>query len=59
MKIPNATFCIEKYCVLVNFCYAEFLAYYTHEIKSSKTCEYQPDKLDDNLTEKEKEFKML
>ena len=33
---------------LEDFYYSEFLAYYTLENKSSKTCEYQSD---DNLTE--------
>ena len=33
---------------LEDFCYSEFLAYYTLENKSSKTCEYQSD---DNLIE--------
>ena len=37
--------------VLDYFCCAEFLAYYTLENKSSKTCEYQPDELDDNPIE--------
>ena len=31
---PNATFCNGKYSVLAYFCFAEFLAYYTLEIKS-------------------------
>ena len=31
---PNATFCNGKYSVLDYFCFAEFLAYYTLEIKS-------------------------
>ena len=44
---PNATFCNGKYNVFDYFCFAEFLAYYTLENKSSKTCEYQPDELDD------------
>ena len=35
--------------VLNDFCYAEFLAYYTLDNNSNKTCEYQPDELDDNL----------
>ena len=48
---PNATFCSRKYSVLYYFCFAEFLAYYTLENKSSKTCEYQPDELDDQLIE--------
>ena len=37
--------------MLEYFCYAEFLACYTPENKSSKTCEYQPDELDDSLIE--------
>ena len=50
-KRPSATFCNGKYSILHDFCYAEFLAYYTLENKSSKTGEYQPDELDDNLIE--------
>ena len=34
-----------------DFCYAEFLVYYTLENKSSKTGKYNPDELDDNLLE--------
>ena len=34
-----------------DFCYAEFLAYYTFESKSNNTCDYQPHELHDNLTE--------
>ena len=48
MERLNATFCNGKFDVLNDFCYAEFLAYYTLESKSIKTCEYQPDELDDN-----------
>ena len=48
---PNATFCNGKYSVLDYFCLAEFFAYYTLENKSSKTCEYQPDELDNKLIE--------
>ena len=51
MERPNATFCNEKCSVLNNFCNAEFLAYYTLENKSSKTCEYQSNEFDDNLIE--------
>ena len=51
MERPNATFCNEKYSVLNEFCCVKFLAYYTLENKSNKTCEYQPNKLDDNLIE--------
>ena len=51
MERPNATFCNGKYRVLNDFCYTEFLAHYTLENKSNKTCEYQPDELDDNLIE--------
>ena len=47
----SATFCNGKYSILEDFCYGEFLAYCTPENKSSKTCAYQPDKLDDNLIE--------
>ena len=46
---PNATFCNGKYKVLDYFCFSKFLGYYTPENKSSKTCEYQPDELDDKL----------
>ena len=51
MERPNATFCNGKYSILANFCYAELLAYYTLENRPSKTGEYQPDELDDNLIE--------
>ena len=51
MERPSATFCNGKYRILNNFCYAEFLTYYTLENKSNKTYEYQPDKLGDNLIE--------
>ena len=53
MERPSATFRNRKYCVLNDFCYAEFLAYYTLENKLNKTCDElnQPDELDDNLTE--------
>ena len=42
---------IKKYSTLEDFCYAKCLAYYTLENKSNKTCEYQPDGLDDHLIE--------
>ena len=48
MERLNATFCNGKFGVLNDFCYAEFLAYYTLESISTKTCEYQTDELDDN-----------
>ena len=48
---PNTTFCNGKYSILGDFCYAEFLAHYTLKNKPSKTVEYQPDELDDNLIE--------
>ena len=51
MERPNATSCNGKYSILDDFCYAEFWAYYTLENKPSKTGEYQPDELDDNLIE--------
>ena len=38
-----------------DFCYAEFLAYYTLKNKSNNSCEYQPDELDDRLIEKNHE----
>ena len=34
---PNATFCNGKFGVLNDFCYAEFLAYYTLESKSKSS----------------------
>ena len=49
---PSASFFNGKYSALNNFSYAEFLAYYTLENKSSNSCEYQPDELDDSLIEK-------
>ena len=49
---PSATYCNGKYSALNDFCYAEFLAYYTLENKSSNSREYQPDELDDSLIEK-------
>ena len=51
MVRPSATSCNSKYVKLDNFCHAEFLAHYTFENKPSKTGEYQPDELDDNLIE--------
>ena len=51
MERPSSRFCNRKYSVLNNFCYAEFLAHYTRENKSNRTCEYQPDELDGNLIE--------
>ena len=48
MERPYATFCNGKYSTLDDFCYAEFLAYYTLGNRPSKTGEYQPDELDDN-----------
>ena len=41
----NATFSIGMYSILDDFCYTEFLAYYTLENKPSKAIEY-PDELD-------------
>ena len=55
METPSATLCNGKYSVLNDFCYAEFLAYYTLENKLNKTCEYQPDELHDNLIENNRE----
>ena len=49
MERASSTFWYGKYKILDDFCYAEFLAYCTLENKSSKTGEYQPDELDDNL----------
>ena len=49
--MERTTFCNGKYIVLNDLRYAWFLAYYTLGNKSSKTCEYQPDELDDNLTQ--------
>ena len=51
MERPNATCCNTTYNILDDFCYAEFLVYYTLENKSSNTYEYQADELDDNLIE--------
>ena len=51
MEIPSATFCSGKYGILEDFCHAGCLAYYTLENRLSKTCEYQPGKLDNNLIE--------
>ena len=51
MEKPNATFCNRKYSMLDDFCYTEFLAYYTLENKPSKTGEYQPHESDANLIE--------
>ena len=47
IRKTSATFCNGKYSVLNNFCYAEFLAYYTLDNKS--ICEYKTDELDDKL----------
>ena len=41
LERPSATFLNGKYSILDDFCYAQFLAYYTFENKSSKTGEYQ------------------
>ena len=46
---PSATCCNEKCSVLNEFCYGEVLAYYTLQSKSNKTCEYEPNELNDNL----------
>ena len=43
-----------KGTVFKRFCYAELLAYYTLENKSNKTCQYQPDLLDNKLLSPEK-----
>ena len=51
MERPSASFCNRKYSVLNDFCYAEFLVYFTRENKSNKTCQYQSDELDDNMIE--------
>ena len=51
MQGPSTGFCNAKYSVLNNFCYGEFLTYYTVENKSRKTCKYQPEDFDDNLIE--------
>ena len=52
MEKTSATFCNGKYSVLSDFFYAEFFSIdFTLEIKSNKTCEYQPDELVDNLIE--------
>ena len=44
-----------KISALNDLCYAEFLVYYTLENKSSNSCEYQPDELDDSLIQKNHE----
>ena len=49
MDRPSATFYNRIHSTLGDFCYANFLAYYALENKSSKTGEYQPDELVDNL----------
>ena len=51
MEKPSASFCNGKYSLLNHFCYVKFLAYYTLERKSDKTCNYQLDESDDNLIE--------
>ena len=55
MERSSATFCHRKYSILYNFCYAEFLAYFSLENNSSNTCDYHPDELDDNLIENNRE----
>ena len=55
MEKPSATLCNGKYNVLNDFCYAEFLTYYTREDKSYLTCENYSDVLDDNLIESNRE----
>ena len=49
MKGPRTGFSNATDSVLNNFCYGEFLTYYTVENKSRKTCKYQPGDFDDNL----------
>ena len=49
MQRPRATFWNGKYCITDDFCYKVFFACYIFENKLSKTSEYKPDKLDDNL----------
>ena len=51
MERPIVPFCNGKYSILDDFCYAEFLQYYTLENNSSKTCEHQSNVLDDNVIE--------
>ena len=51
MERPSATFCKGEYIIWDDFSYAEFLAYHTLENKPSKTREYLPDELDENLIE--------
>ena len=51
MERTSAICCNDKYSILVNFCYSEFLANYTFKNKPIKTGEYQSDELDDNLIE--------
>ena len=47
----SATLYKGKYIIFEDFCYREFLGCYKIENKSSKTCDYQWDELDDNLIE--------
>ena len=49
MQRPRAIFWNGKYCITDDFCYKVFFACYIFENKLSKTSEYKPDKLDDNL----------
>ena len=49
LKRTSATFCNGKYSALSDFCYEKSLAYYTLEKKSSNSCKYQPDELDNSL----------
>ena len=51
MERPSATFCNGKHSILKDFCFAEFVAYYTLENKSNKTSEYHPDEFDESLIE--------
>ena len=44
-------FCNERHSILDDFSYADVLAHYTRRNKSSTTCDYQSDELDDILIE--------
>ena len=48
MYKPSVTFCYGKYSI---FATQNFYHITTLENKLSKTCEYQPDEVDDNLIE--------
>ena len=49
VQIQSVTFCNEKYSVFNDFYHTKSLEYNALENKSSETCEYQTDELDDDL----------